>query len=84
MIDIFESMMATFERSELIPTRFVEEGDTLAAELLWRGVIAGSKTPVEQHLACAYRFHDGLIAYTAWYPQLGDALDAVGLGRLAP
>jgi ketosteroid isomerase-like protein len=64
----FQSIMAMFERSELIPLQFFGDDESLVASLLWRGVPVGSKTPIEQRLACAYRFRDGLIVYTAWYP----------------
>src|SRR5947209_7047170 len=61
----FESVMGAFERSELIPIDFYENGDALAVELRWRGFMAGADTPVEQRLVCGYRFRDGLISYTA-------------------
>jgi ketosteroid isomerase-like protein len=76
----FEAIMQAFERSELTPARFYEAGDTLVVELIWRGVLAGSEAPVEQRLACVYRFRNGLIANTAWYPEIGEALESVGLG----
>jgi ketosteroid isomerase-like protein len=79
VIGNFELILAAFERSELIPEEFVEDGDSLAVQLLWRGVIPGTATPVEQHVACAYRFRDGLIVHTAWYPEFGEALAALGL-----
>jgi ketosteroid isomerase-like protein len=75
----FDSIMKAFASSELHPLRFFGEDDRLAVELLWRGLLAGSDTAVEQRVACAYRFRDGLITYTAWYAQLGEALDALGL-----
>jgi ketosteroid isomerase-like protein len=75
----FESILATFERSELIPTRYHEEGDSLVVEMVWRGVLPGSETPVEQRLACAHGFRDGLIVYTSWYPELADAVKSLGL-----
>jgi len=80
----FESIMRAFERNELVPTRFFENGDALAVELIWRGVPPDGDRPVEQRLACAYRFRDELITHTTWYPELGEALEAVGLGRLPP
>jgi ketosteroid isomerase-like protein len=79
----FESLMQAFERSELIPEAYVEEGDSLVVRLLWRGVVRASEAPVEQRVTCAYRFRDGLIAYTAWSADLAQALDAVGLPRSA-
>jgi ketosteroid isomerase-like protein len=75
----FESILAAFKRSELIPERFIESGDSLAVELLWRGVIPGTQAPVEQHIVCAYRFRGELIVHTAWYADLGEALASLGL-----
>jgi ketosteroid isomerase-like protein len=79
----FESLIRAFERSELIPKRFYEADDALVVELIWRGVLAGSDTPIEQRLACAYRFRGQLIVHTAWYADLSEALESVGLGGLA-
>jgi ketosteroid isomerase-like protein len=75
----FESILGVFERSELVPEDFHSDGDALVAALLWRGVIAGADVPIEQRIACAYRFKDGLIAYTAWFAELSEAAAAVGL-----
>jgi ketosteroid isomerase-like protein len=82
VIGNFEALMRAFEHNELIPTRFFEKGDAMAVELVWRGVPGGSDAPVEQRLACTYRFRDGLITHTAWYAELGEALEAAGLGKL--
>jgi ketosteroid isomerase-like protein len=75
----FDSLMSTFERSELIPEAFVEDDASLVVRLLWRGFLRGSDTPVEQRLICAYRFRERLIVYQAWFAELAEALDAVGL-----
>jgi ketosteroid isomerase-like protein len=75
----FESILRAFERSELIPERFIESGDALAAQLLWRGVIPGTEKPVEQRIVCAYRFRGELIVYTAWHAELDEALASLGL-----
>jgi len=75
----FESLLAIFERSELIPEAFLEDGNSLVVRLLWRGLVRGSESPVEQRLVCAYRFRAGLIIYQAWFAELAEALDAVGL-----
>jgi ketosteroid isomerase-like protein len=75
----FESILAAFESSELIPESFHEQGDSLVAALLWRGVLPGADAPIEQRVACAYRFKDGLIVYTAWYTDPAEAAAALGL-----
>jgi ketosteroid isomerase-like protein len=77
----FASIMAAFERSELIPEGFLEAGDTLVAPLLWRGVSAASRSVVEQRLIAAYGFRDDQIASIAWFGGLDEALDALGLPR---
>ncbi len=79
LIANLESIMAAFERSELIPESFYEQGDSLLAEILWRGVLPGGRAPIEQRVVCAYRFRDGLIAYTAWFPTLQEAAAAIGV-----
>jgi ketosteroid isomerase-like protein len=75
----FDRLLAAFERSELIPEAFVEDGESLVVRLLWRGFLRGSETPVEQRLICAYRFRGPLIVYQAWFAELAEALEAVDL-----
>lgn len=75
----FERLLATFERSELVPEAFVADGANLVVRLLWRGVLPGGEHPVEQRLICAYRFRDRLIVYQAWFEELAEAFDAVGM-----
>jgi ketosteroid isomerase-like protein len=79
LISNLESIMAAFERSELIPESFHEHGDAMLAGILWRGVLPGGDAPIEQRVVCAYRFRDGLIAYTAWFPGLEEAAAALGI-----
>jgi ketosteroid isomerase-like protein len=79
VIDNFQTILRAFERSELIPTRLYEQDDKLVAALLWRGLLPGSDTPVEQPIASAYRFAGGLIAYQAWYSDVDAALAAIGI-----
>jgi ketosteroid isomerase-like protein len=76
---VLESLMATFEHSELLPGEFIEEGDTLVAPVVMRAVTKESEATIEWHLAIAYRFRDGLIAHQAWYPTLEEALEKAGL-----
>lgn len=83
IIRTFQSIMAAFERSELIPEGFIEVGDTLVVPLLWRGVPPGSNSFVEQRLVGAYRFRQGRIVFISWFAALEEALDALGLPRSA-
>jgi ketosteroid isomerase-like protein len=69
-----------FERSELVPVRIDEEGDSLVAELRWRGWLPGSDVPVEQRITSAYRFNGELIAFQGWYQDPEVARAAVDMG----
>jgi ketosteroid isomerase-like protein len=80
---VFESLMATFEQSELIPEGFIEDGDSLVVPVVMRAVTRESPATVEWHLAIAYRFRDGLIVHQAWYPTLEEALDSAGFPQSA-
>jgi ketosteroid isomerase-like protein len=83
VIRSFESLMAAFEHSQLIPEGFIETGETLVVPLIWSGVPTGSRSVVEQRLVCIYRFRNRRIASTAWFKGLDEALDALGLPRSA-
>ena len=75
IIAALESLMATFEQSELIPTGFIEDDDGLVVPVVMRAVARESPATIEWHLAIAYRFRDGLIIHQAWYPTVEEALD---------
>jgi ketosteroid isomerase-like protein len=75
IIAAFESLMATFEQSELIPSGFIEDDDSLVVPVVMRAVARESAAPIEWHLVIAYRFRDGLIIHQAWYPTLEEALE---------
>jgi ketosteroid isomerase-like protein len=77
VIAVFESLMATFEESELIPTGFIEDGDSLVVPVVMRAVPRESSATIEWHLAIVYRFRDGLITHQAWYPTLEEALETL-------
>jgi ketosteroid isomerase-like protein len=79
ILAIFESLMGTFEHSELLPGELIEEGDTLVAPVVMRAVTQKSQATIEWHLAIVYRFRDGLIVHQAWYPTLEEALEKAGL-----
>jgi ketosteroid isomerase-like protein len=83
IMDAFDSLMKTFERSELIPEAFLEEGDHLVVPVLMRALPRNSSATIEWHLAIAYTFRDGLITHQAWYPTLAEALESAGLPRSA-
>jgi len=83
IISTFESIMAAFESSTLIPESLIDGDDVLVVPLLWSGTFRGSETPIEQRLVAAHRFRDGHIAFIGWYADIDGALDAVGLPHSA-
>ena len=83
IISTFESIMSAFESSELIPESLIDGEDVLVVPLLWRGIFRGSEAPIEQRLIAAHRFRDGHIAFIGWYPDINEALEAVGLPHSA-
>jgi ketosteroid isomerase-like protein len=83
IIQTFQSLMAAFERSEVIPEYLVDVEDPIIVQMLWRGVVQGSHAPIEQRLIGAFHFRDGRIVFIAWHAALDAALDAAGLPRSA-
>lgn len=79
IIAIFESLMSTFEHSELIPGRFAEDGDRLVVEILMRAVPIGATATIDWRTGVAYLFRDGLIVRQAWHLTFEEALTAAGL-----
>lgn len=79
VLSAFASIMAPFERSELIPEGVIESGETLVVPLLWRGRLAGSDSFIEQRLVGSYGFRGRRIAEVRWFASLEAALSALGL-----
>ena len=53
IIAALESLMATFEQSELIPTGFIEDDDGLVVPVVMRAVARESPATIDWHLAIA-------------------------------
>jgi ketosteroid isomerase-like protein len=79
----FESILATFVHNELIPQSLLDAEDVLLVPSLWRGVLKGSEAAVEQHLVLAYRFRERRAVFVAWYADIEEALERIGLPRPA-
>ena len=79
IMDILESLLETFDHSELLPGEFLEDGDVVVVPMLMRARPHGSSATIEWRLAVAYRFRDGLIVRQSWHPTREEALQAVGL-----
>jgi ketosteroid isomerase-like protein len=78
IIAVFESLIAAFKHSELLPSEFIEQGDTLVVPVVMRAVTEESQATIDWHLAIVYRFRSGLIIHQAWYPTLEEALEKAG------
>jgi ketosteroid isomerase-like protein len=79
IMEILESLLETFEYSELLPGEFRADGDVVVVPILMRARPRGSTATIEWRLVVAYRFRDGLIVHQSWHPTREEALEAVGL-----
>ncbi len=81
IIGIFESLMATFEESELLPKEFIGGGDLIVARVLMRGRPKGGTVWIEWSLSLVYRFQDNRITYQGFHGNHDEALEAAGLSE---
>jgi ketosteroid isomerase-like protein len=79
IIGLLESLLDSFEESELVPSDFIAEGDVLVARVLMRARPHGTSGRIEWPLSVCYRFKDGLITHQAWYTDHEEALEAAGV-----
>ena len=77
VIAAFSSIMATFERSEVLADEYIERGDSIVVPSRWRGVLAGSDSTIEQRLVAVYRLRDGQVIQIDYFTELESALAAV-------
>lgn len=68
-----------FNRARFEPVRFIEGGDVVVIELLFHGQGTNSGAEVTARYAHVMRVREGMIAYVAAYPNIEQALEAVGL-----
>jgi hypothetical protein len=81
IIGILESLLDTFEESQLLPREFIGEGDLIVVRLLMRGRPHGSSGWIEWPLSLVYRFRENLITYQGFYASHAEALEAAGLSE---
>jgi ketosteroid isomerase-like protein len=79
IITRLESLLATFDESQLIPTDFIEDGDVLVVKMLMRARPHESSSWIEWRISVVYRFHENRISHQAWYTDHAEALEAAGL-----
>ena len=61
------------------PERFIEQGDTVVVTVTLRTRGKGSGITVSAHVAHVYTLRDGLVTSFVLYPDLSQAIEAVGL-----
>ncbi len=81
IVDALESLLGTFEHSELVPGEFTEDGDVVVIEMLMRAQPRNSSGTIEWRLWAMYRFRGDQIVRHAWYASEADALEAAGLSK---
>jgi uncharacterized protein len=74
IIEAFESILATFQNSEIVPEEFIEHGDSVVVPTCWRGTLLQSDSVIEQHLVAVYTLRDGLIVRIAYFQDMEAAL----------
>lgn len=73
----FASIMATFERVEVIADDYVQRGSTVVVPSRWCGTVAGSDTVIEQPIVAVYGLRDGRVASIDYFGTLDSALGTV-------
>lgn len=76
--EVFNASVETFDHMELIPERFVEEGDGVVVVLLMRGTGRGSGVPVEERIAHLWRFTGEKVSFLQVFTEPEDALAQLG------
>jgi ketosteroid isomerase-like protein len=76
IIAVLQSLLETFEHSELVPESFFERGDAVVVGMLMRAKPRGASGTIEWRLWVTYRFRANRIVHQAWYEAKGEALEA--------
>jgi ketosteroid isomerase-like protein len=72
----FASILATFERVEVIADDYIERGRGIVVPSRWCGTMPGSDSVIEQRIAVVYRVRDGCVASIQYFGDLDAALAA--------
>lgn len=81
IITNFASILAAFDETELVAEEVIDFGDTVIVPTLWRGVLAGSTSVVEQRLVGAYTFHDEEMVKILYRQDLAEIYAVLGRSR---
>ena len=76
IIDAYASIIAIFEKSEVLADEFIERGDCVVVPTRWRGLLPGSEDVVEQKVVANYTLRDGQVVHIAYFASLEDAYAA--------
>jgi ketosteroid isomerase-like protein len=68
-----------FQTPRFEPLRFIDDGEAVVIEVLFRGQGTSSGIEVAARLAHAVRVREGMVIYLASFPEVEQALEAVGL-----
>jgi ketosteroid isomerase-like protein len=72
----FASILATFERVEVIAESYIERGEGIVVPSRWCGTMPGSDRVIEQPVVVVYRLREGRVASIQYFAELDDALAA--------
>jgi ketosteroid isomerase-like protein len=78
IIDAFASIIAVFEKSEVLADEYIEHGDSVVVPTRWRGLLPGSQDVVEQKVVAVYTMRDGQVVHIGYFTGLEDAFAASG------
>jgi ketosteroid isomerase-like protein len=77
IIENFSSILATFERSELLAEDFIEIGEFVVVPTRWLGTLSGSDSVIEQRVIAAYKFRGDRVVRIEYFADLEEALRAI-------
>jgi ketosteroid isomerase-like protein len=72
----FASILATFERVEVIAERYIERPDGIVVPSRWCGTMPGSNSVIEQSIVVVYRLREGRVESIRYFGDLEGALAA--------
>ena len=75
IIDAFASIIAIFEKSEVVADEYIERGDSVFVPTRWRGLLPGSEDVVEQRVVAAYTLRGGQVVHIGYFGELEEAFE---------
>ena len=75
IIEAFASILATFDKSEVLADEYIERGESVFVPTRWRGLLPGSEDVVEQRVVAAYTLRGGQVVHIGYFGCLEDAFE---------